>query len=99
MERHCPNCHQLLDRVATTCPACSLDLAPRLEVVAPVEIDLEREHVDLLAAVVALGEPDGHRPPPWQASVPLPVRPDLDAFIDLEADVLPEPRHRRLFVR
>lgn len=99
MERHCPTCHQLLDRVAAVCPACRFDLTPPREAARrAVDIDLERAHADLLAAVVALGD-DTRRPPRWQVGVPLPIRPDLRVFADLEADVLPQPRPRRLFVR
>ena len=98
MELHCPNCHQLLDRVATTCPACRLQLAPPPEVARRPEADPERDRADLLAAVVALGDDTPRRPPRWQSSVPLPIRPNLSVFADLEADVLPQPRPRRLFV-
>jgi hypothetical protein len=95
MELHCPNCHELLDRVATACPACRLDLTARREAHEPIEADLEKERAELLAAVVALGDTGTHRPPPWQASVPLAPRPDLRPFAGLEADVLPQPHARR----
>jgi predicted amidophosphoribosyltransferase len=94
MELHCPNCHELLDRVATACPACRLDLtAPRGAAPAPVEADPEKERAELLAAVVALGETrPPHRPPAWQASVPLPAPLDLRPFAGFEADILPRRR-------
>jgi RNA polymerase subunit RPABC4/transcription elongation factor Spt4 len=95
MELHCQNCHELLDRVATTCPACRLDLTAHREVPEVIEVDLDKERADLLAAVVALGDTrTPHRPPPWRASVPLPIRPDPSGFAGLEADIVPRPRHR-----
>ncbi|MEA3077553.1 MAG: hypothetical protein QOF60_2461 [Actinomycetota bacterium] len=95
MELHCRNCHQLVDRVATICPACRLDLTARPDAPQAIEADLDKERAELLAAVVALGNANTRRPPAWQASVPLVPRPDLSLFAGLEADVFPRPAARR----
>jgi len=110
MDLHCPNCSEVLDRVATVCPACNLDLrgsavyrdaretidaADEARRVAAAR-DEEWEQRELLASVTT-EERLAHPPPPWHPA-------DRDdpggpVYEPEEDDVVPDPKPRRWWQR